>query len=161
MQMQVGNPVGRLAGQTIDVPELRRIRVPVQDVVHAQARAPVPGECVLHVRVPFTIATALYLIVRGQRLAAEIAIFQAAAPGTEIFYIDIERAGGKRGIGKIAPDVAGAIVEVRGEARMVARIAGVELEPLQGLIGQIDLVSAAAASGACTILARIRVVGGF
>src|SRR5438477_137010 len=132
MQMQVGNPSGRLAVETIDVPELRRIRVPVQDVVHPQARAPVPGECVLHVPVPFTIATALYQIVRGQRLAAEIAIFQAATPGTEIFYIDIERAGGKWGIGKITPDVTGdaagaasAIIEVRGEARMVARIAAV------------------------------------
>src|SRR5262245_11529685 len=134
MQMQVGNPVGRLypsgrspGRETIDVPELRRIRVPVQDVVHPQARAPVPGECVLHIPIQFTIAATLYQIVRGQWLAAEIAIFQSSAPGTEIFYIDIERAGGKRGIGKVAPEVAGAIIEVRGEARVVARVAGVEL----------------------------------
>src|SRR3569833_2885881 len=160
MHVQVRQPLGRLTRETIDVPELCRVRVPVQNVIDPQACAPVPGEGVLDVGVQLAIATALYLIVRRQGLVAQISIFGSAAPGTEVFYIDIERAGCKWCIGQISANVSCSVDEVRREASMVPGVARVELQPPPRLIGQIDLEAVAPTRRSRTIFARIRIVGG-
>src|SRR6266404_4994008 len=120
MYVQVRGAVHGLAGQPVDVPELGRVGVAVQNVVHAESRAPIWGKREVHVRVPFAVAAALDLVVRRERLSAEIAIFESAAPGSEVLHINVEGTGCGGRIGQIATNVAGSIVEVRREACMIA-----------------------------------------
>jgi hypothetical protein len=90
MGVNIGDAIGRLARQAVDVPELGGVRATVQNVVHTQPHSPVLGEPELHIAVPLTVAAALELIIRREWLFAKVAKFEAAAPGSEILDVEIE-----------------------------------------------------------------------
>src|ERR1700722_4200638 len=100
MYVQVRKTCRGLALQAIDVPELGCIGVPVQDVVDPQARAPVRCEGKFRICVPLPVAATLHLVVRRKGFPAEIAVFQCAAPTTEIFYITLNEPVAKGAFGK-------------------------------------------------------------
>ena len=76
MDVLIGNASGWLARQPVDVPELSRICVRVQQIVDTQGEFPAAFESVAAVEIDLPIAFAPYLIVGCLRETAQIPIFQ-------------------------------------------------------------------------------------
>ena len=145
MRVNVRDAVRRFAVQAIDVPEVGGVGPHTQNVVQAEPDIPSVADQVTHVAVPFAVAAALDLVVRRERLPAQVAILQATTPGAEILYVDVEGPGRDGGVGKKTPNVARAVVEVSLEAGVIARIAGIKFEPAQRLVSQVYFVAIAPA----------------
>ena len=87
--MQIRGAIDGFTGQPIDIPELGGVGVAVQNVIHPETRVPVRRKSQAQVRVPLPITRALDLVVRRERLPAEVAVFQTAAPGARVLDIKV------------------------------------------------------------------------
>ena len=96
----------------------------------------------------------------GQRVIAEIAVIEGAAPSPEVGEIQRESAGCHRRVRDVFALVPRAIVEGTGEAGVVARDAAIEFQILIDLVREVQLEPLTPARGTGGVLTDIRIDDG-
>src|SRR6185437_9774100 len=97
----------------------------IEDVEEREPEIPAARGGVVYVPVPLPIAVSLHLVVGREREAAQVPVLQVSPPGTEVFHVHVERARRERRVRQILPDVPGAVVIRRAEARVIRGVAAI------------------------------------
>src|SRR5215469_7664873 len=141
MYMHISDTGSRFTTKAVDVPELRRVRMYVENVVKAESNHPARAEGAVQLGVPLAISRAFYDVIRGERESAQVAILESAIPAAKVFDVGGERTHGERCVRHELTHMAGTVVVRRPVTRANARIAAVQRQPACRLVGHSEIDS--------------------
>src|SRR5215469_18869364 len=110
MYMHISDTGSRFTTKAVDVPELRRVRMYVENVVKAESNHPARAEGAVQLGVPLAISRAFYDVIRGERESAQVAILESAVPAAEVLHVSSERTRGERCVRHEFTHMAGTVV---------------------------------------------------